>query len=65
MTFDFTSPLINAIIESFSALEDPLALHLAAIDEWRARQNDKPALWKDKTKFSEIEDARDVGPSPP
>lgn len=63
MTFDFASPLLNAIIGSFSALEEPLARHLEAIDEWKARQNDKPALWKDKSKFAEIEDARDVSTS--
>lgn len=60
MTFNFASPLINAIIDSFSTLEDPLARYLEVIDEWKARQNDKPALWKDKAKYSEIEDARDV-----
>lgn len=64
MTFNFSSPLLNAIIDSLSDLEEPLARYLDAVNEWKARDNDKPSLWKDKTKYPEIEDARDVSGPP-
>lgn len=59
-TFFFNSPLLDDIVESLPALEEPLSKYIESIHEWKARDNDKSALWKEKDKYSAIEDARDV-----